>query len=86
MSYQTTSLFAGMSNDVLGAALASAQTALIALQTGQSVAIVSLGSGEVTRSLTYRSTNIAGLAALIQSLQRQLGIVHRPRRAMRVIG
>jgi hypothetical protein len=83
--FQTNSLLAGMDTATLQAALTSAQTALLALQTGQQTASVSLGSGPVTRALTYRATNTATLAALIMELQRQLGIVKRPRRMIRMM-
>lgn len=76
------SLLAGMSTSALQTSLTNAQTAYLALASGQSAASVSLGSGEVTRSVTYRSTDLASLNALIQLLQAQLGIVRRPRRAI----
>jgi hypothetical protein len=83
--YANHSLFAGMDTATLQAALTSAQTALIALQIGAQTASVSIGSGPVTRNLVYRATNTAGLAALIQELQRQLGIVKHPRRMIRIM-
>lgn len=82
----TDSLLAGMDPATLQTALNNAQSAYIALLSGQNVVTVSLTQGEGARSVTYRQTNAAQLAALIQQLQRQLGLVVRPRRALRVIG
>lgn len=77
-----TSVFAGMSTPVLQQALASAQTALIALQTGQKVVSASYGQGDGTKSVTYTEANIGALTMLIRQLQQQLGIIHRARRPM----
>ncbi len=76
------SLLAGMSTVALQAALSSAQTAYLTLSSGTNTASVSLASGEVTRTVTYRQTDLGSLAALIQLLQAQLGLVTRPRRAL----
>jgi hypothetical protein len=76
------SVFAGLDPTTAQAALTSAQTALIALQTGQQVATVTYAQGDGSKSVTYRATDIAGLTQLIRQLQAQLGIVSRPRRAL----
>lgn len=78
----TTSILAGMSTDVLQAALASAQQAYLDLQTGAKVVTVSYGQGETTKAVTYTPATIAGLTSLVRTLQAQLGIVCRPRRAI----
>lgn len=79
-----TSVFAGMSTPVLQQALTSAQTALIALQTGQKIVSASYGQGDGTKSVTYTQANIGDLTMLIRQLQLQLGVIHRARRRMRV--
>ncbi|NHN83656.1 phage head-tail adapter protein [Acetobacter musti] len=78
-----TSILAGMTPDQLRAALASAQSALIQLQTGGKPVSVSYAQGDGSRSVTYTQASIAGLTALIMQLQRQLGIGRR--RALRPI-
>lgn len=79
-----TSVFAGMSTPVLQQALTNAQTALIALQSGQKVVTVSYGQADGSKSVTYAQTNIGALTLLIRQLQEQLGIIHRARRRMRI--
>ncbi|HEX7906849.1 MAG TPA: gpW family head-tail joining protein [Paraburkholderia sp.] len=79
-----TSVFAGMSNPVLQQALTSAQTALIALQSGQKIVSASYGQGDGTKSVTYTQANVGELTMLIRQLQLQLGVIHRARRRMRV--
>ena len=76
------SLWAGMDTATLQNLLNQAQLARAALMSGQQTASISLASGEVTRTLVYRATNIGALAAMIQELQAQLGIVHNPRREL----
>lgn len=79
-----TSVFAGMSTPALQQALTSAQTALIALQTGQKIASASYGQGDGTKTVTYTQANVGDLTLLIRQLQLQLGVIHRARRRMRV--
>lgn len=73
------SVFAGMSSAVLQAALNSAQTALIALQSGQQVVTVSYGEGVGNKSVTYKAPDMGGLVQLINELQAQLGLRRRAR-------
>lgn len=75
-------IFTGMAPAALQAALTSAQTALIALTTGQQVATASYASGEGNRSVTYTRADADKLRGLIQDLQAALGI--RTRRALAV--
>jgi len=78
------SLLAGaMPREQLLAALASAQQAYIELSSGAKGVSFSYSQGDGTRSVTYQQTDIGQLVALIQLLQAQLGIVKRPRTALR---
>lgn len=79
---QNRSLLAGMQTPALQQALSTAQQAYIDLSTGAKGESYSYTQGDGSRAVTYTKANIADLAALIQSLQAQLGVVARPRRAM----
>lgn len=74
------SLLAGMSTAQLQAALGTAQSALIALQTGGKVVKASYTQGNGTKQVEYTPANITQLSGLIMLLQSQLGIVRRARR------
>jgi hypothetical protein len=78
------SVFDGMSADQLRAALASAQAALIDLQTGNSYSTLSYTQGDGAKSVTKRVSNVGEVTALIMQLQRALGIGGR-RRMMRFV-
>ncbi|CNL74560.1 gpW family head-tail joining protein [Yersinia kristensenii] len=79
-----TSLLAGaMSRAQLEEALNRAQQAYIELSSGAKGVSFSYAQGDGTRSVTYQQTDIGTLMGLIQLLQAQLGIVPRPRRALR---
>lgn len=78
------SVFAGMSPTALQSALNSAQTALIALQSGTQVVTVSYGEGTGMKHVTYRAPEIGGLTQLITELQAQLGLRRHARRAFGV--
>ncbi|WP_227720555.1 gpW family protein [Yersinia proxima] len=79
-----TSLLAGaMPRAQLEAALTQAQQAYIELSSGAKGVSFSYAQGDGTRSVTYLQTDIGTLMGLIQLLQAQLGIVKRPRRAIR---
>ncbi|TKI02886.1 gpW family head-tail joining protein [Martelella alba] len=80
---KNTSLLAGMSTAQLQAALDSAQQAYLDLSMGVKGVSFSYAQGDGTRSVTYMPTSMQQLMALIQLLQAQLGIVPRPRRAIR---
>lgn len=78
------SLLAGaMTRDQLQAALTSAQQAYIELSSGAKGVSFTYSQGDGNRSVTYQQTDIGQLTALIQLLQAQLGIVRRPRTALR---
>lgn len=79
-----TSLLAGaMTRAQLEEALNRAQQAYIELSTGSKGVSFSYAQGDGTRSVTYQQTDIGLLMGLIQLLQAQLGIVKRPRGALR---
>ncbi|AVX38684.1 MULTISPECIES: gpW family head-tail joining protein [Yersinia] len=79
-----TSLLAGaMSRVQLEEALNRAQQAYIELSSGAKGVSFSYAQGDGTRSVTYQQTDIGTLMGLIQLLQAQLGVVKRPRRALR---
>lgn len=73
------SVFDGMSSDQLRAALASAQSALIDLQTGKATAAMSYTQGDGSRSITRKVASVAEVTQLILQLQRALGIGGRRR-------
>lgn len=81
---QKRSLLAGMQTSALQKALANAQQAYLDLSTGAKGESYSYTQGDGSKSVTYTKANLPDLVALIQSLQAQLGIVVRPRRAMTV--
>lgn len=81
---QNRSLLAGLQTSALQKALASAQQAYIDLSTGAKGESYSYTQGDGSKAVTYTKANLPDLAALIQALQAQLGIVPRPRRAMSV--
>ncbi|MFM0689246.1 gpW family head-tail joining protein [Paraburkholderia strydomiana] len=78
------SLLAGMDQTALRAALVNAQQVYLALSTGGQAESLSYTQGDGTRSVTYTRANLADLAAAIQLMQAQLGIVRAPRKALRL--
>lgn len=78
------SLLAGMNTEALQQALVQAQQAYLALSTGAQGESYSYTQGDGGRSVTYTKANLADLAAAIQLMQAQLGIVSAPRRALRL--
>jgi hypothetical protein len=78
------SVFGGMSPAVLQNALDNAQTALIALLSGQQVVRVSYGEGAGTKHVEYKAPQIGGLVQLINELQACLGLRRRARRGFGV--
>lgn len=78
------SVFAGMSPTALQAALNSAQTALIALQSGAQAVTVSYGEGDGSKRVEYKAPNAGGLVQLINELQAQLGLRRHARRGFGV--
>ena len=79
------SLLAGRSADQLRADLVAAQQAYIDLSTGNKGEDYSYTQGDGTKSVKYTKANLGELAALIQLLQAQLGVVQRPRRPIRPV-
>ncbi|ECY3258053.1 phage head-tail adapter protein [Salmonella enterica subsp. enterica serovar Alachua] len=77
------SLLAGMPRAQLQLALTQAQEAYVELSTGSKGVSFTYAQGDGTRSVTYQPADMAQLAAFIQLLQAQLGIVARPRRPIR---
>lgn len=81
----STSLLAGRDTAQLQADLAAAQQAYIDLSTGQKGESYSYTQGDGSKAVTYTRANLAQLAALIRTLQMQLGIVCRGRRPARFV-
>ena len=81
---QDDSVFAGMPQAQLQAALSAAQTALIALQSGQLATTVSYANGTGNRAVTYTRTNMGSLVQLIGELKACLGLASHARRGLRV--
>jgi hypothetical protein len=73
------SIFAGMSNAQLQAALTSAQAGLVALTAGDKRASISYTQGESTKAATFTKAEMGNLSAMIRELQWMLGIVATPR-------
>jgi hypothetical protein len=71
-----------MQTSALQTALRAAQQAYIDLSTGAKGESYAYTQGDGSKSVTYTKADLPALSALIQSLQAQLGIVVRPRRAI----
>ncbi len=86
MTYDPTrSIFAGMSTAALQTALANAQQAYLDLSTGSKVVTASYTQGDGAKSVTYTQAQLPQLTALIQQLQRQLGLISGGRRPVRFV-
>ena len=85
MTIVTRGLFAGMDTAVLQAQLAAAQLALIELQSGKSNVSLSYTQGDGAKSVSRKVGSVAECTALIQQLQRALGLVPHPRRSIRFL-
>ncbi|MFN3675571.1 MAG: gpW family head-tail joining protein [Sphingomonas pseudosanguinis] len=68
------SLFEGLPEPQLRAALASAQLALVKLMSGEAIASVSYTQGDGAKSVSKRVTTVAECTALIMQLKRALGM------------
>ncbi len=79
------SIFAGMTTAQLQTALANAQQAYLDLSTGAKVVTASYTQGDGAKSVTYTQAQLPVLTALIQQLQRQLGLVNGVRRPVRFV-
>lgn len=75
----TKSLLAGRSTAQLQADLAAAQQAYIDLSSGAKGESFSYTQGDGAKSVTYTRANLGQLAALIRTLQLQLGVVQQGR-------
>lgn len=80
MIKNNTGVLAGMSQEQLKVALNEAQAAYIELLSGRRGVSFSYAQGDGTRTVTYSQTSTADLLALIQTIQRALGM--RTRRAL----
>ena len=78
----STSIFAGMSTDVLQTTLNNAQTAYANLMMGSKGEVFSYTQGDGAKSVTYTRTNAGQLMMLIKQLQSCLGTIPTPRRAI----
>lgn len=81
----TTGLFGGLDDTVLRAQLTAAQLALIELQTGRSNVSMSYSQGDGAKSITRKVGSVAECTALIQQLQRALGMCAGGRRPIRFL-
>ena len=80
-----TSLLAGLPTATLQAQLQEAQLAYLNLAAGGKAESLSYTQGDGAKSVTYTRANLADLAAVIQLLQSQLGVVARARRPLRPV-
>lgn len=78
-------VFTGMSQAQLQAALTSAQAAYIGLSTGSKAESLSYTQGDGAKSVTYTRANIAQLTAMISQLQQALGLARQARRPIRFL-
>lgn len=78
-------VLAGMTRDQMALALASAQSAMVQLQTGGKVVTATYAQGDGSKSVTYNMASIAQLAQWITLLQRALGIGGQSRRPLRMV-
>lgn len=73
-------VFAGMTQAQLQAALTAAQQAYTDLLTGAKAVDLSYAQGDGTKHVRFTETSIQNLVALISELRTQLGQQHRARR------
>jgi hypothetical protein len=78
-----TSILAGRPTAQLQADLAALQQAYIDLSTGAKGESYSYTQGDGSKAVTYTRANLSQLQAAIRLIQAQLGIIPRPRRALR---
>ena len=81
----THSVFNGMTQAQLQAALTAAQQAYLDLSMGAKGVTFSYAQGEGSRSVTYTQTSVEKLSALILELQAALGMRRRARRPISFI-
>jgi hypothetical protein len=85
MPCRTPSLYAGMTTPQLQAALSTAQTALVALNTGKQGVEFSYGSGDGVKTVKYLPTDRGALTLFIREMQAALGIIRSARPRQRFI-
>jgi hypothetical protein len=85
MSCRYPSLYEGLSQQALQAALTAAQNALIQLNTGAKGVTFSYAQGDGVKTVTYTPASREGLVNFIREMQAALGIIPRARRVMRFI-
>lgn len=78
-------MFTGMTQPQLVAALAAAQQAYIDLLTGNKGVTFSYTQGDGAKSVTYKPAEAGALAALIRELQQASGLIGRARRPVRFL-
>lgn len=78
-------MFTGMTQAELVAALSAAQKAYIAVLTGQQGVSFAYTQGDGAKSVTYKAVDAASLAALIRQLQQAAGVVCRARRPVNFV-
>ena len=79
------SIFAGMDTGTLQTMLTNAQQAYTKLCMGSRGETFSYTQGDGAKSVTYTKANLGDLVMLIKQLQAQLGIIERPRHAIRPV-
>ncbi|WP_248769144.1 gpW family protein [Pseudomonas sp. MWU12-2345] len=80
----TSNLLAGIPRASLQTSLENAQQAYLQLSAGGKVESATYTQGDGSKSITYTRANLAQLANVIMMLQKQLGIVCRPRQPIRI--
>jgi hypothetical protein len=79
-----TSLLAGMDPTALQTQLARLQQAYLDLSSGARGESYSYTQGDGAKAVTYTRANLPALVQAIRLVQAQLGVITRPRRALRV--
>lgn len=78
-------MFTGMTQQQLQAALATAQQAYIDLLTGNKGVSFSYSQGDGSKTVSYKPADAGALAALIRELQQASGLIVRARRPVRFV-
>lgn len=78
-------MFTGMSQAQLVAALASAQAAYLDLMMGKQGVSFSYTQGDGAKSVTYKPADAGSLAAVIRELQQASGLIVRARRPVHFV-
>lgn len=78
-------LLAGMDTAVLQARLTQMQLDYVDLSSGRKVISANYAQGDGAKAVVYSRAELPALAAAIRMVQQQLGIIDRPRRAIRPV-